>query len=86
MTSAYEVTLFFVKTALPIKKEGALSSTLNPISYLSACCSRPPPHLHFMQVVLCTLYAVVPAPHQLTTYPSFVHSKPPSFVALTVLG
>ncbi len=30
------------------KKEGALSSTLNPISYLSACCSRPRPPLRFM--------------------------------------
>ncbi len=47
MKSAYRITPYFVKTALPRKKEGALSSTLNPISYLSACCSRPRPPLRF---------------------------------------
>ncbi len=35
MKSAYQVTPFFIKTALPLKMEGTLSSTLNPISYLS---------------------------------------------------
>ncbi len=29
------------------KMEGTLSSMLNPISYFSACCSRPRPPLHF---------------------------------------
>ncbi len=48
MKSAYQITLFFEKTVLPIKKEEALSSTLNPTSYRSACCSRLSPPLHFM--------------------------------------
>ncbi len=52
MISAHQVTPYFVKTALPIKKEGAL----NPISYLNACYYKPTtPSSLYVSLIVCNL-------------------------------
>ncbi len=52
MKSAYQVTPFFGQDHPSHKKGWVLSLTLNPISYLSACCSSPP---LYVSLIVCEL-------------------------------